>query len=58
MDRCLLARGDASGICIGITKGVTIGACKLCKPFLFVIAGLGLLSCVLVNMAALTIIKY
>ena len=58
VDRCLLARGDASGICIGITKGVTIGACKLCKPFLFVTAGLDLLSCVLENTAALTIIKY
>ena len=29
VDRCLLARGEPCGVCIGITKGVTIGACKL-----------------------------
>jgi len=28
VDRCLLARGNGCGICIGITKGITIGACE------------------------------
>jgi hypothetical protein len=28
VDRCLLARYNGCGICIGITKGLTIGACE------------------------------
>ena len=37
VDRCLLARGDANYICIGITKGVTIGACTLLISFAHVL---------------------